>query len=307
MILTFAPQVRFDSQVWYSFEGEKIQVTIDGKTDTFNFSNFPDGELKLHSNDGELLVKTLLDEVPILSAHRHEGELYVKMLLTLSEERADEGNLPELSDPMSVGEAQELMDKKWDGEGELEYVEQDSRAEMVWIDSEEVLGEEKAYAKDVLSSDCQQSILSGFECEIDGEVYHFSYDKESQSNIQERWQLFQNNMVSEMTITAHQGDKDVRLTVDKEVFDQIYIASVQTKESKISKLRDELYPLVDEAGSISELSEVAWDPEVDSVGVNEVGLKKDKLLNDELKRVELSNAASSAETMGLIMMMQMGL
>ena len=52
---------------------------------------------------------------------------------------------------------------------------------------------------------------------------------------------------------------------------------------------------------------MAWDPEVDLVGVNEVKLKKDKLLNDELKRVELSNAASSAETMGLIMMMQMGL
>ena len=52
---------------------------------------------------------------------------------------------------------------------------------------------------------------------------------------------------------------------------------------------------------------MAWDPEADSVGVNEVELKKDKLLNDELKRVELNNATSSAETMGLIMMMQMGL
>ena len=94
MILMFAPQIRLESQIRYSFDGEKIQVTIDDKTDTFDFSSFPDGELKLLNSEGGILTKTCLDEVPILSAYRQEGELYVRMLLTLSEEQANEGSLP---------------------------------------------------------------------------------------------------------------------------------------------------------------------------------------------------------------------
>ena len=75
-----------------------------------------------------------------------------------------------------------------------------------------------------LSKSCTENILKGFYCTLNNVKYHFSYDNEAQVNLMERWRLFQNDMIKDMKITAHQNEKDVRISVDKKSYEQIYLA-----------------------------------------------------------------------------------
>ena len=175
-------------------------------------------------------------------------------------------------------------------------------AKMVWNSKEDLLEEAKENKKRELSSSCQEDILSGFDFEIGENAYHFSYDREAQVNMQERWQLFQNNMVEEMNITAHLGEEDVRLTVDKDIFGKIYMQSVMVKENKIKKLREDLFPLVERAKSQSELDVIKWDMEVIEPNPESIALRDDETLDKELDRVESDGAVANNEIISLIML-----
>ena len=178
-------------------------------------------------------------------------------------------------------------------------------AKMVWNSEEDLLEYAKENKKRELSSSCQEDILSGFDFEIGENTYHFSYDREAQVNLQERWQLFQNNMVDVMDITARLNGEHVRLKVDSKMFDKIYLESVKAKEDKIKKLRDDLFPLVDRATDEKDLEGIVWDMTIIEPEPDSVVFKDDALLNKEIKRVELDGAVSNSEMMKLITMMGM--
>lgn len=180
-------------------------------------------------------------------------------------------------------------------------------AKMVWKTDSELLEEKKKSKRRDLSQQCQEDILSGYYCITDGGTYRFSYDREAQTNLQERWQLFQNNMIDEITVTAYLDGKDIRLAVDRSMFDEIYLASVKAKEDKIRKLRDDLFPLVDRAKSEKDLEVISWEMEIIEPSPETVVIKNDELLNKELKRVEMDSAVSAAEMMSLIFMTQSGM
>lgn len=178
---------------------------------------------------------------------------------------------------------------------------------MVWKSEEDLLEEAKENKKRELSSLCQDDILSGFNASIENKEYHFSYDREAQANLQERWQLFQNNMIDRITLTAHKGEETTRIEVDREVFDDIYLSSVKAKEDKIRKLRDDLFPLVDKAKSEKDLDNIKWEMEIIEPTPETVVVKNDELLNKEIKRVEMDSAVSASEMMSLIFMTQSGM
>lgn len=180
-------------------------------------------------------------------------------------------------------------------------------AKMVWKSEEDLLEEAKENKKRELSSLCQDDILSGFNTSIENKEYHFSYDREAQANLQERWQLFQNNMIDRITLTAHKGEEATRIEVDREVFDDIYLSSVKAKEDKIRKLRDDLFPLVDKAKSEKDLDNIKWEMEIIEPTPETVVVKNDELLNKEIKRVEMDSAVSASEMMSLIFMTQSGM
>lgn len=71
MNVIWIPQ-RSDIDILYQFNNDVITVTINGKSDVFDFANMPDGEAT------DILCN--LDVCPILSAKRVEGELYVTLL-----------------------------------------------------------------------------------------------------------------------------------------------------------------------------------------------------------------------------------
>ncbi|MGE5552817.1 MAG: hypothetical protein ACM3XZ_02700 [Betaproteobacteria bacterium] len=72
MLIHYSPQ-RSDRTIAYSFSpGDRIAATLDGQTDTFDFSALPDGE-------AAEIVSTL-DPCPVLSARRVNGRLEVTLL-----------------------------------------------------------------------------------------------------------------------------------------------------------------------------------------------------------------------------------
>ena len=73
MQIKYNPQ-RIDGQLVYEFDGETITATLNGQTDTFDFSALPNGEAQVE------LIETILPENHIRSAKRVAGELYVELL-----------------------------------------------------------------------------------------------------------------------------------------------------------------------------------------------------------------------------------
>lgn len=86
MKVLLSPQ-RSDKEINYHFEGEKITVTMNDMSDTFDFSTMPDGIL--------YEVETILDINPIISAKRESGILYVELLNFISQDATEEERFPE--------------------------------------------------------------------------------------------------------------------------------------------------------------------------------------------------------------------
>lgn len=80
MRVKYVPQRR-DEEIAYIFDGERITATVDGQTDTFDFSGFPDGEA--------VEIISLLDPCPVLSAHRMNGEMHVTLLRVIGPRPSD--------------------------------------------------------------------------------------------------------------------------------------------------------------------------------------------------------------------------
>ena len=126
MIIKLSPQVRDFNKIWYEIEEQKITAIINDISDTFDFTDFPDGELQLYDDEFNDLIESLLDEVPILGAEKTDGVLTVEILFSIDSNEQDERLL--FPEPMSLDEFNDLMaelaerDKEVesDGEDELE-------------------------------------------------------------------------------------------------------------------------------------------------------------------------------------------
>ena len=80
MIINFSPQ-RADKIIEYAFKGETITATLDGITDTFDFSSLNEGdEVARNEETGELEIETALPLLPILNAKRENGQVIVTVI-----------------------------------------------------------------------------------------------------------------------------------------------------------------------------------------------------------------------------------
>lgn len=126
MKILLSPQVRDDNKIWYEVNEEKITVTINDITDTFDFTGLPNGVLKLLDDEGNSLIKTTLPEIPIIRAEKVDGELTVEILFSINIDETDERLL--FPEPMDVEEFNNLMRLlKWRNDGkkfELMVIEQ---------------------------------------------------------------------------------------------------------------------------------------------------------------------------------------
>lgn len=107
MIIKLSPQIRDRNKIWYEIKENKVIATINDISDTFDFTGMSNGKLQLYSPEGESVIDTTLDEVPILGAEKIDGVLTVKILFSIDIDEQDERLL--FPEPMSVDEFNDLM------------------------------------------------------------------------------------------------------------------------------------------------------------------------------------------------------
>lgn len=127
MIIKLSPQGRDSHKIWYEISENEITATINGVSDTFDFTDVPNGILQMTDDDGNKLIETVLDEVPILSAEKEDGVLTVEILFSIDVDEQDERLL--FPKPMSVIEFNELMDELIARDEEVDQVETESESE----------------------------------------------------------------------------------------------------------------------------------------------------------------------------------
>lgn len=86
-------------RIKYEFEEDIIKVKLpDGTNDTFDFTEFPDGELQVYDDKGNLLIETELTINVILSAKRVDGELSVELVNYIGTDAPENERFPEWID-----------------------------------------------------------------------------------------------------------------------------------------------------------------------------------------------------------------
>lgn len=165
MRILLSPQVRDENKIWYEIEDQKIKATINGVSDTFDFTGMPNGKLQMWDDEGNELIETELDEVPIISAKKENGELTVEILFTIDINEKDERLL--FPEPMKLDEfnalMEELVERKKEDES-IDDVEEDSDDSLeetddlaepdevvdddIIVEDERVDGEEPVYKND---------------------------------------------------------------------------------------------------------------------------------------------------------------
>lgn len=130
-----------------------------------------------------------------------------------------------------------------------------------WIESKPFSEILQVYrdAKDFeLNQACNDTILAGFDYEIDGVLYHFSYDKEAQQNFTDAQTILSDGLVQELMWTVQKDGEYTRIPINKAVMDKLKVVIMMHKTSCISKYRDVLMKIVNEAQTIEEIESVTW-------------------------------------------------
>lgn len=109
MKILLSPQIRDANKIWYEIEGQKITATINGVSDTFDFTDMPDGVLQFWDENENEIIKTTLYDNPIISAKKENGELFVEIVFSISMEEEDERLL--FPDWMTLNEFNNLMNE----------------------------------------------------------------------------------------------------------------------------------------------------------------------------------------------------
>ena len=164
-------------------------------------------------------------------------------------------------------------------------------AKMRWKSNSEMFEEEKRSKKEVLSKECHDSIVNGFDYAINGIIHHFSYDMEAQTNLQETYQLFQNNVIEEIKWSAKLDGESVRLTFNKFNFEKLFYESVKHKQSMISKLKDEIEPALSTVSTKEELDVISWEPDNSAKPNFKINNTMDKELGSLVMKTEMSDRA----------------
>lgn len=86
MRIFLSPQVS-DKSIEYEFGKDIIIATINSESETFDFSDFPDGKAEN--------IETTLPINPIISAERKEGILHVELVNFIGEDATEEERFPE--------------------------------------------------------------------------------------------------------------------------------------------------------------------------------------------------------------------
>lgn len=111
---------------------------------------------------------------------------------------------------------------------------------------------------DELTKQCQEDILGYFNAKIGEVEYRFSFDYEAQQNFNGTLSFFDRGLIPNVQWTAYKDGEAIRITLTEEEFMNVVMTAFAFKNSKISRLRNELQPLVEKAETIEEVESIKW-------------------------------------------------
>lgn len=95
MKILYSPQVS-DRKLTYEFNNDVVTATLNGVTDTFDFSGMPDGI-------ADSIESEVFDFNPILSAKKENNILYLELINYIGENATYEERFPEWFEVESDG------------------------------------------------------------------------------------------------------------------------------------------------------------------------------------------------------------
>jgi hypothetical protein len=116
----------------------------------------------------------------------------------------------------------------------------------------------KISKKKELDQACHDTIMGRFPVDLNGTVYEFSCDLEAQSNFMKADRAFEKGRMTTTGWTAYLNGEVVRIQLDEALFDIVYTAHLNHILGNISKYRDTLEPIVDEALRVEDVMSVKW-------------------------------------------------
>ena len=176
-------------------------------------------------------------------------------------------------------------------------------AKMKWQSRDKILEEKKEKKKEELSLACHQNIIESFNSKVKGNIYGFSYDIEAQTNMQETYVMFQNNIIDEIVWSARKDGEKIRITLDKNDFEKVYYDGVKHKQLLIQKLKDVLEPLVNSIESEEELELIEWDME----NIGQINFNTGKTMDRNIKNLQAGKEMSDMALMEVANMIMMGM
>ena len=222
----------FPSQLEAELQG-KDPDSLEHLSEVWDFNSLHDGVIDFPT------LETIFYHIPVVDAFIEDGELHLKLYQNTGIYHTTDEWVEVKVEPFSV-------------RGSIKS------AKFEWSTNEDLFELQKELKKEELSQACQEDILSGFYYVHCDEEYHFSYDIEAQMNLEERYQMFQGDLVEKVLMNAQKGSTALRMEVDKELFTKIYLEGFNTREKKIGKLKDELFPRIVKAKTSEDLLKINW-------------------------------------------------
>jgi hypothetical protein len=111
-----------------------------------------------------------------------------------------------------------------------------------------------------LEEACSSAITNGFDFTVGGTSYKFSCSLEAQANFQGADTLFKDGSITEAewTVVNNSNGKIERVALDMTTFNSIKLQVFSHINSKISRLRNTLQPLVESATTNADVDAVVW-------------------------------------------------
>lgn len=130
-------------------------------------------------------------------------------------------------------------------------------AKITWETPQENIDKLKIEKTNELKESTSEKITKGFYSEVKMIRYFFSYSMEKQINFQDTNQLFTNQMILNVEWNCYKenGEK-VRLLLNADEFQNIYLAGISHKQTYINYLNNELLTKVKNALTEKEIMEI---------------------------------------------------
>lgn len=110
-----------------------------------------------------------------------------------------------------------------------------------------------------LNKACDSAIMGNFTANIQGADYQFSNDSEAQMNFEKCDNAFFRGRISSISWTAYDTSGNVvRLTLNVDDFETVYMAHLNAITGNISKFRDVLQAQVENATTVDEVNSITW-------------------------------------------------